>query len=93
MAKCLKEDGADRPSMVDVIWDLDYAFQLQHDPRKESSNTDVSWAMPLPGFQQLPSTSMTIKEDEMYLGMDDILDSNANATEVFSQLRIIDDAR
>lgn len=93
-AKCLKEDGANRPSMVEVIWDLDYALHLQHEPHEESSKTDVSWAMQLPGVQRLPSTSLTIKEDEMYLGMDDILDSSyANATEVFSQLRIDDDAR
>lgn len=92
-AKCLKDDGADRPSMVDVIWDLEYALQLQREPHEESNNTDVSWAMPLPVVQRFPSTSMTIKEDEMYVGTDDILDSSyANATEVFSQLRI-DDAR
>lgn len=92
-AKCLKDDGADRPSMVDVIWDLEYALQLQREPLEESSTTDVSWAIPLPVVQRLPSTSMTIKEDEMHLGIDDILDSSyADATEVFSQLRI-DDAR
>ncbi|KAK1393449.1 Protein kinase domain-containing protein [Heracleum sosnowskyi] len=92
-AKCLKDDGADRPTMVDVIWDLEYALQLQREPLEGSSNTDVSWAMPLPGVQRLPSTSMTIKEDEMHLGINDILDSSyENATDVFSQLRI-DDAR
>ncbi|KAK1363769.1 hypothetical protein POM88_039336 [Heracleum sosnowskyi] len=91
--KCLKEEGADRPTMVDVIWDLEYALQLQREPHLETSNTDVSWAMPLPVVERLPSTSMTIKEDEMYLGMSDILDSSyADSTEVFSQLRI-DDAR
>ncbi|KAK1393448.1 hypothetical protein POM88_012504 [Heracleum sosnowskyi] len=92
-AKCLKDDGADRPTMVDVIWDLEYALQLQREPLEGTSNTDVSWAMPLPGVQRLPSTSMTIKEDEMHLGINDILDSSyENATDVFSQLRI-DDAR
>ncbi|KAL1809963.1 hypothetical protein ACET3Z_026953 [Daucus carota] len=92
-AKCLREEGADRPSMVDVIWDLEYALQLQCKPHEESITTDVSWAMPLPVVQRLPSTSLTINEDEMHLRIDDVLDSSyADASEVFSQLKI-DDAR
>ncbi|KAK2967647.1 hypothetical protein RJ640_030518 [Escallonia rubra] len=95
--KCLKEDGVDRPTMLDVVWDLEYALQLQQTIKlrepHEDSTTDVSWELPLPVFQRLPSHSIPIHKDEMPLSTDDgLATSYTSASDVFSQLRI-DDAR
>ncbi|KAJ0540791.1 putative non-specific serine/threonine protein kinase [Helianthus annuus] len=35
--KCLADCGIDRPSMVDVLWDLEYALALHERPLKETS--------------------------------------------------------
>ncbi|KAA8531637.1 hypothetical protein F0562_006646 [Nyssa sinensis] len=95
--KCLKEYGVDRPSMHDVLWDLEYALQLQQTARHrephEDSTTDASWQLPLAVVQRLPSHSIPVDEDDVPLGRYEVSDTSlANATEVFSQLRI-DDAR
>lgn len=95
--KCLQECGADRPNMVDVLWDLEYCLQLQHSavPRQpyEDTTTEVSWALPLPVLQRLPSHSFAIDEDEDESRHESFVSSLAdssqlNASEVFSQLNM-----
>ncbi|CAL5372854.1 unnamed protein product [Camellia sinensis] len=96
--KCLKEYGVERPSMADVLWDLEYALKLQqtatHREPHEDSTTDVSWVLPVPSVHRLPSDSMTIDEDGVTV--DDFGDTSADtvtdtcAFQVFSQLRIHD---
>ncbi|KAL3526823.1 hypothetical protein ACH5RR_011479 [Cinchona calisaya] len=92
--KCLKDSGVDRPNMVDVLWDLEYALKLQQTalPKQpyEDSTTDVSYNLPLPVINRLPSHSIAISEDEMPL--ETHIASSTNASEVFSQLRM-DEAR
>ncbi|XP_009594746.1 probable receptor-like protein kinase At2g23200 [Nicotiana tomentosiformis] len=83
--KCLQEYGTDRPNMVDVLWDLKYALQLQNSaiiPQEfnEDSTTDVSWQLALPGIHRLPSINVSTSI------------ASASESEVFSQL-VIDEAR
>ncbi|GFP78934.1 probable receptor-like protein kinase at2g23200 [Phtheirospermum japonicum] len=93
--KCLQEYGADRPNMVDVLWDLEYCLQLQNTvvPREpyEDSGTDVSWSLPMPVVQRLPSN---IVEDEMLPDDSGSFPGGGRVeeAEVFSQLKI-DEAR
>ncbi|KAK6152757.1 hypothetical protein DH2020_012396 [Rehmannia glutinosa] len=95
--KCLQENGADRPNMVDVLWDLEYCLQLQNTvvPREpyEDSTTDVAWGLPMPVVRRLPSDSVDIGEDELRNDSYSFSDvSQVNAGEVFSQLNL-DEAR
>ncbi|GLT78852.1 hypothetical protein SLA2020_503720 [Shorea laevis] len=95
--KCLQEDGADRPSMGDVLWDLEYALQLQqtavHREPHEDSTTDANSGLQMIHVQRLPSLSLQIEKDDMPILGDSTTDESLLSTsEVFSQLRI-DDAR
>ncbi|KZV41610.1 putative receptor-like protein kinase [Dorcoceras hygrometricum] len=84
--KCLQEYGADRPNMVDVLWDLEYCLQLHHTvaPRMpyEDSMTDVG--LPMPVIQRLPSHTLASDEDESNSYIDS---SQVDAGEVFSLLK------
>nr|GMC64117.1 probable receptor-like protein kinase At5g24010 [Ipomoea batatas] len=92
--KCLQESGVDRPSMADVLWDLEYALRLQQsgmplNPR-EDSMTDVSLQLPPPIVRRLPSNIMPVSQEE---GDDSqTLSGGLEASAVFSQLNI-EDAR
>ncbi|XP_059456743.1 probable receptor-like protein kinase At5g24010 [Corylus avellana] len=92
--KCLQDCGADRPNMADVLWDLDYALQLQQNAMRrephEDSTTNSSVAFVMPNVQRFPSISMSFERDDTPMLMDD--GSHVKASEVFSQMRI-DDAR
>ncbi|XP_052195302.1 probable receptor-like protein kinase At2g23200 isoform X1 [Diospyros lotus] len=93
--KCLREYGVDRPSMHDVLWDLEYALQLQQTARNrephEDSTPDPSWVLPVPAFAHLPSESISISNDEIPMaGFSD--SSHPSASEVFSLIKI-DEAR
>ncbi|KAF5463734.1 hypothetical protein F2P56_013876 [Juglans regia] len=92
--KCLQELGADRPTMDDVVWDLEYALQLQQTAMRrephEDSAVDGLPGLALPNVQRLPSVSITMDESDMPLMMDD--GSYVKACDVFSQMKM-DDAR
>ncbi|KAK0605958.1 hypothetical protein LWI29_032603 [Acer saccharum] len=81
--KCLQEDSSDRPTMGDVLWDLEYALQLQQSPTKrephEDSTTDASDVL------TLPNLSESIVVEDSVLNSDSL---NISESEVFSQLRI-----
>ncbi|XP_041027317.1 probable receptor-like protein kinase At2g23200 [Juglans microcarpa x Juglans regia] len=92
--KCLQELGADRPTMDDVVWDLEYALQLQQTAMRrephEDSAVDGLAGLALPNVQRLPSFSITMDESDMPVMMDD--GSYVKACDVYSQMKI-DDAR
>ncbi|XP_050228643.1 probable receptor-like protein kinase At2g23200 [Mercurialis annua] len=82
--RCLKLQGADRPTMLDVCWDLQYALQLQHtavhrEPH-EDSTTDISSSYIFPAS----STNFPGDEDCNSNGDDDEFGSKL----VFSQSMI-----
>ncbi|KAK9285445.1 hypothetical protein L1049_024638 [Liquidambar formosana] len=93
--KCLKECGVDRPTMADVLWDLEYVLQLQQtavyrEPH-EDSTVDASMELQLPVVQRFPSHSFPVDEGDESIVRDDD-GSDTYASDVFSQLKI-DDAR
>ncbi|KAG6724899.1 hypothetical protein I3842_02G005800 [Carya illinoinensis] len=77
--KCLKGDGASRPTMLDVLWDLEYALQLHqtavHKEPHEDTGTNALLELPLLTIQHLPSKSIPDWGDDNMMG-------------VFSQFRI-----
>ncbi|KAH7520250.1 hypothetical protein FEM48_Zijuj08G0124200 [Ziziphus jujuba var. spinosa] len=90
--KCLQEDGADRPTMSDVIWDLEYALQLQQTATRREPHEDTttgSSALILPDVQRFPSLSTTtIDRDDILMFTNDF--SSTTGDEIFSQLRVND---
>ncbi|KAG6401237.1 hypothetical protein SASPL_138087 [Salvia splendens] len=91
--KCLQECGADRPNMVDVLWDLEYCRRLQElgvaRQPYEDSTTEVSWVLPMGMLQRLPTQSFTGDGDESICGsFSGAVSSQFNANEVFSQLNM-----
>ncbi|XWS45212.1 hypothetical protein CRYUN_Cryun15aG0116700 [Craigia yunnanensis] len=92
--KCLQDDSADRPTMGDVAWDLEYALQLQQtavvrEPHEESTS-NASDMLSLPILQRFPSMSAELGSNDMSIIREDDSDSVPLASEVFSQLRIND---
>ncbi|XP_058765623.1 probable receptor-like protein kinase At2g23200 [Vicia villosa] len=91
--KCLQDDGSDRPSMGDVLWDLEYALQLQRgaihrQPHEDSSNSAFV-SIQLPNVRRFPSLSTLSETDDMSIGR--VTDESDTAADtVFSQLKIGD---
>ncbi|XP_061970329.1 probable receptor-like protein kinase At5g24010 [Populus nigra] len=65
--KCLKPQGADRPNMIDVCWDLEYAMQLQQtavhrEAHEDTTSTGVSSDSALPLMQNMSSNMFPVDD-------------------------------
>ncbi|XP_024637902.2 probable receptor-like protein kinase At2g23200 [Medicago truncatula] len=95
--KCLQDDGCDRPSMGNVLWDLEYSLQLQrgavHREPHEDSSISASVSIQLPNVRRLPSLNTLSEVDDMSMSILRVIDESDSAGHsVFSELNL-DDAR
>lgn len=72
--KCLKEFATERHPMADVLWDLEYALQLQKmatrggNMQEDSmTNSDASSSLPFPVVRRFPSQSFVDDRDDSVL--------------------------
>ncbi|KAK1262292.1 putative receptor-like protein kinase [Acorus gramineus] len=88
--KCLEEYGADRPTMADVVWNLEYALKLQEtemarEPFEDSTNCATELPLP-PAIGRWNSISSVVMshQDDSSIARD--TKSESTASQVFSQI-------
>ncbi|KAJ9170630.1 hypothetical protein P3X46_018724 [Hevea brasiliensis] len=88
--KCLRPNGAERPMMHDVLWDLEFALRLQqtsvHRRIDDDSMNSASLELAFLARHDLPSHREPAEEDDSFPGGDD--SRITMASRVFSQLKI-----
>lgn len=86
--KCLADHGVDRPSMGDVLWNLEYALQLEENPdgstttgTKESSDCGNTEVIDHNNFLAMHRSTLSLEsETDMTENSDD------NTNDIFSQI-------
>ncbi|XP_058105647.1 probable receptor-like protein kinase At5g24010 [Magnolia sinica] len=85
--RCLSEYGADRPTIGDVLWNLEYVLQLQDIPVHREAYEDSAVSAvgpPLPDVRRVPSRSVQLESDDPSSNGNG--SSETTASGVFSQL-------
>ncbi|KAL5727268.1 hypothetical protein ACHQM5_000484 [Ranunculus cassubicifolius] len=80
--KCLADYGVDRPSMGDVLWNLEYALQLQQTGRSREPHEDSTVAPELP----VPRVMIRAPSSNVRIEGEDSSDLSSSTVMVFSQL-------
>ncbi|KAK6228036.1 hypothetical protein SCA6_000376 [Theobroma cacao] len=82
--KCLAEHGTDRPTMGDVLWNLEYALQLQEASIQNASSDNSANHIPeIPGWIPLVELISANRFDSI---SDQASDATTTTSDVFSQL-------
>ncbi|XP_022775150.1 probable receptor-like protein kinase At5g24010 [Durio zibethinus] len=88
VGKCLEAKGSNRPTMHNVLWDLEYALSLHTGINREDageSTTNISLQFGLPVLLHLPTSSFPVEENEQSIVGNN--GSDTSASEIFSQLK------
>ncbi|GAB4830589.1 hypothetical protein Ancab_020355 [Ancistrocladus abbreviatus] len=79
--KCLSDHGIDRPSMSDLLWNLEFALQLQ-----ESTGEGSKRSAPGENIERNASANVSMHYSTLSLGSEDEFGGDDQNTAIFSQI-------